>query len=107
MHLVGPLHPVLRQSRTDLLSLLDSIVRLPNGDLWGFIGLPAFLAGVLSVSDNDRLRAMQHLRRPGPERMWLDNIALVEKVWEETDMRGILPDWHDKMTKEGLSVAFF
>ncbi|WWD00421.1 hypothetical protein V866_007334 [Kwoniella sp. B9012] len=107
VHRVGGLHPVLRRAQSEILSLLDSIVRLPNGDLWGFIGLPAFLAACLSITDNDRQRSMQHLVRPGPERMWLDNIALVEKVWEETDQTGKLPDWHDKMMREGMSVAFF
>ncbi|OCF58969.1 hypothetical protein L486_03466 [Kwoniella mangroviensis CBS 10435] len=107
VHRVGGLHPVLRRAQSEILSLLDSIVRLPNGDLWGFIGLPAFLAACLSISDNDRQRSMQHLVRPGPERMWLDNIALVEKVWEETDQTGKLPDWYDKMMREGMSVAFF
>jgi hypothetical protein len=50
---------------------------------------------------------MKHMTRPGPERVWLDNIALIEKVWEETDQTGKLTDWHDKMTREGMSVAFF
>ncbi|WRT64917.1 uncharacterized protein IL334_001856 [Kwoniella shivajii] len=107
VHRVGGLHPVLRRAQTEILSLLDAITKLPNGDLWGFIGLPAFLAACLSISEHDRQRSLQHLARPGPERMWLDNIALVEKVWEETDETGKLPDWHDKMTREGMSVAFF
>ncbi|WVW78606.1 hypothetical protein I302_100565 [Kwoniella bestiolae CBS 10118] len=107
VHRVGGLHPVLRRAQSEILSLLDSIVKLPNGDLWGFIGLPAFLAACLSISDNDRQRSLQHLARPGPERMWLDNIALVEKVWEETDQTGKLPDWNEKMLREGMSVAFF
>ena len=50
---------------------------------------------------------MKHMKRPGPERMWLDNIALVEKVWQEVDISGKPVDWHDKMQREGLSVAFF
>jgi hypothetical protein len=99
---------VLRHARSEMLSLLDSIVRLPNhGDLYGFLALPAFLSATLSVSDSDRKRAMTHMTRPGPERVWLDNIALVEKLWEETDQTGQLAEWHDKMTREGLSVAFF
>lgn len=104
---MGGLHPTLRHARSEILNLLDSVVRLPNGDLWGFIALPAFLAAGLSVSDSDRKRAMKHMTRPGPERVWLDNIALIEKLWEETDQTGKLTDWHDKMTREGLSVAFF
>ncbi|RSH90505.1 hypothetical protein EHS25_001110 [Saitozyma podzolica] len=108
VHRVGGLHPVLRHARSEMLSLLDSIVRLPNhGDLYGFLALPAFLSATLSVSDSDRKRAMTHMTRPGPERVWLDNIALVEKLWEETDQTGQLAEWHDKMTREGLSVAFF
>lgn len=47
------------------------------------------------------------MKGAGPERVWLDNIALVEGVWEEVDRTGRLPDWHDKMTREGMSVAFF
>jgi hypothetical protein len=89
------------------LNLLDAVVRLPNGDLWGFIALPSFLAAGLSLSDTDRKRSMKHMTRTGPERVWLDNIALIEKLWEETDQTGKLTDWHDKMTREGMSVAFF
>ena len=107
MHHVGILHPTLRKARSEMLSLLDSIVRLPNGDLWGFIGLPSFLAATLSTDEPDRQRSMQHMMRPGPERMWLDNIALVEKVWEEVDETGRSVDWYDKMQREGMSVAFF
>lgn len=107
VHRVGGLHPVLRHARSEILNLLDSVVRLPNGDLWGFIALPSFLAAGLSVSDSDRKRAMKHMSRTGPERVWLDNIALIEKLWEETDQTGKLTDWHDKMTREGMSVAFF
>ncbi|WVR04527.1 hypothetical protein IAU60_001531 [Kwoniella sp. DSM 27419] len=107
VHRVGGLHPVLLAARDQILSLLDSITRLPSGDLWGFIALPAFLAACLSISANDRKRSMQHMLRPGPERLWLDNVALVEKVWEEVDETGRLPDWHEKMTREGLSIAFF
>lgn len=50
---------------------------------------------------------MKHMTRCGPERVWLDNISLIEKLWEETDQTGKLTDWHDKMTREGMSVAFF
>ncbi|WWC67807.1 uncharacterized protein I206_101721 [Kwoniella pini CBS 10737] len=107
VHRVGGLHPILRRAQKEILNLLDSIAKLPNGDLWGFIALPAFLAACLSISDHDRQRSMLHLAKPGPERVWLDNIALVERVWEETDETGKLPDWHDKMTREGMSVAFF
>ncbi|KAK8846865.1 hypothetical protein IAR55_005955 [Kwoniella newhampshirensis] len=107
VHRVGGLHPVIRKSQKEILSLLDSISQLPNGDLFGFIALPAFLAATLSLTEADRNRSMKHLTRPGPERVWLDNIALVEKLWEEVDETGRLPDWHDKMTREGLSVAFF
>ncbi|WWC59396.1 uncharacterized protein I303_101951 [Kwoniella dejecticola CBS 10117] len=107
VHRVGGLHPILRRAQKEILNLLDSIAKLPNGDLWGFIALPAFLAACLSISDNDRQRSMLHLAKPGPERVWLDNIALVERIWEETDETGKLPDWHDKMTREGMSVAFF
>lgn len=107
MHRVGSLHPVLRRARAETLSLLDSIVRLPNGDLWGFIGLPSFLAASLSISETDRQRSMQHMMRPGPEKMWLDNIALVEKVWEEVDQTGKPVDWYDKLQRENMSVAFF
>lgn len=104
---VGGLHPVLRRAQGEILSLLASVTRLPNGDLWGFIALPAFLAACLSVTDDDRKASLGFLNRTGPERVWLDNIALVEKVWEETDSTGHLVDWHDKMVREGLSVAFF
>lgn len=90
-----------------MLALLDSLVQLPNGDLWGFIALPSFLASGLSLDKARRDRGLKHMRRTGPERVWLDNIALVEAVWEEVDRTGRLPDWHDKMTREGLSVAFF
>ncbi|WVQ84173.1 hypothetical protein IAT38_006320 [Cryptococcus sp. DSM 104549] len=107
VHNVGGLHPVLRRAQSDILALLDSVTRLPNGDLFGFIALPAFLAATLSLTEQDRQRAMRHLLRPGPERVWLDNISLVEKLWEEVDQTGVLPDWHDKMTREGVSVAFF
>jgi hypothetical protein len=107
VHKVGGLHPVLRHARSEMLSLLDSVVRLPNGDLWGFIALPSFLSATLSVSDSDRQRAMAHMSRSGPERVWLDNIACVEQLWQETDQTGRLADWHDKMTREGLSIAFF
>ncbi|WVF69879.1 hypothetical protein IAT40_004662 [Kwoniella sp. CBS 6097] len=107
VHRVGSLHPVLRQAQKQILSLLDSVTKLPSGDLWGFIALPAFLAACLSVEDHDRKRSMQHVMRPGPERVWLDNMTLVEKVWEEVDETGRLPDWHDKMIREGLSIAFF
>ena len=98
---------MLRQSRDEILALLDSLVQLPNGDLWGFIALPSFLASVLSVDQPLREKGLQHMKRAGPERVWLDNIALVEAVWEEVDRTGRLPDWHDKMTRVGLSVAFF
>ncbi|WVQ97929.1 hypothetical protein IAU59_005048 [Kwoniella sp. CBS 9459] len=107
VHRVGSLHPVLRQAQKQILSLLDSVTKLPSGDLWGFIALPAFLAACLSLDDHDRKRSMQHVMRPGPERVWLDNMTLVEKVWEEVDETGRLPDWHDKMIREGLSIAFF
>jgi hypothetical protein len=107
VHNVGALRPVLRQSRDDILALLDSLVQLPNGDLWGFIALPSFLASVLSVDQNMRDKGLQHMKLAGPERVWLDNIALVEAVLEEMDRTGGLPDWHDKMTREGMSVAFF
>ncbi|OCF42363.1 hypothetical protein I317_03869 [Kwoniella heveanensis CBS 569] len=107
VHRVGSLHPVLRQAQKQILSLLDSVTKLPSGDLWGFIALPAFLAACLSIEDHDRKRSMQHVMRPGPERVWLDNMTLVEKVWEEVDETGRLPDWHDKMIREGLSIAFF
>lgn len=107
VHRVGSLHPVLRRAQAEILSLLDSVTHLPNGDLWGFIALPAFLAACLSTADEDRKRAMSFLLRTGPERVWLDNIALVESVWEETDRTGHLVEWHDKMIREGLSVAFF
>ena len=50
---------------------------------------------------------MQHMMRPGPEKMWLDNIALVSRVWEEVDETGKPVDWYEKMVREGLSVAFF
>jgi hypothetical protein len=107
VHRVGPLHPVLRRARIEILTLLASVTQLPNGDLWGFIALPSFLAATLSVDEADRERAMTFLVRAGPERVWLDNIALVEKVWEEMDETGRAVDWHDKMVREGLSVAFF
>jgi hypothetical protein len=107
VHRVGGLHPTLRHARSEILHLLDSVVRLPNGDLWGFIALPSFLAAGLSLSDTDRTRSMKHMTRTGPERVWLDNRALIEKLWEETDQTGKLTDWHDKMTREGMSVAFF
>lgn len=107
VHRVGPLHPVLRRARAELLTLLASVTQLPNGDLWGFIALPSFLAATLTVDEADRERAMTFLVRAGPERVWLDNIALVEKVWEEMDETGRAVDWHDKMVREGLSVAFF
>lgn len=107
VHRVGSLHPVLRRARVELLTLLASVTQLPNGDLWGFIALPSFLAATLSVDEADRERAMTFLVRAGPERVWLDNIALVEKVWEEMDESGRNVDWHDKMVREGLSVAFF
>nr|XP_031858163.1 uncharacterized protein CI109_006405 [Kwoniella shandongensis]KAA5525235.1 hypothetical protein CI109_006405 [Kwoniella shandongensis] len=107
VHRVGGLHPVLRKSQKEILSLLDSVSQLPNGDLFGFIALPAFLAATLSITEADRARSIKHLTRPGPERVWLDNIALVEKLWEEVDETGKLPDWHDKMIREGMAVAFF
>lgn len=107
VHRVGGLHTVLRRAGTEMLSLLSSITQFPSGDLWGFLALPAFLAACLSITDHDRKRAMSFLVRTGPERVWLDNIALVEKVWEETDETGRIVDWHDKLTREGLSVAFF
>jgi hypothetical protein len=107
VHRVGTLHPVLRRAQVEILSLLDAIVSLPNGDLWGFIALPAFLTATLSVTESDRKRAMQHMVRPGPERMWLDNIALVEKIWEEVDTTGKSVDWYDKLQREGMSIAFF
>lgn len=37
----------------------------------------------------------------------MDNVAVVEKIWEESDTSGVLPDWWDKMKREGMSVAFF
>jgi len=104
---VGGLHPILRRAQAEILSLLSSITQLPGGDLWGFIALPAFLAACLSTVDEDRKLAMSSLVRTGPERVWLDNIALVEKIWEETDRTGHLADWHELMVREGLSVAFF
>lgn len=107
VHRVGALHPVLRRAQAEILTLLASVTQLPNGDLWGFIALPSFLAATLSVAEADRQRAMTFLVRAGPERVWLDNIALVEKVWEEMDETGRAVDWHEKMVREGLSVAFF
>lgn len=83
------------------------MTQLPNGDLWGFIALPAFLAAALSIDEADRKKAMAFMIKPGPERVWLDNIALVEKVWEEIDESGRMVEWHDKMIREGMSVAFF
>lgn len=83
------------------------MIKLPNGDLWGFIALPSFLAATLSIGQNDRERAIKHMARAGPEKVWLDNIALVEKCWEEVDRTGRMSDWFDKMTREGMSVAFF
>lgn len=82
-------------------------MKLPNGDLWGFIALPSFLAASLSIDQHDRDRAIKHMARAGPEKVWLDNIALVEKLWEEVDRTGRMSDWYDKMTREGMSVAFF
>ena len=114
---------MLRRAQSEMLALLDSIVRLPNGDLWGqvklllrgvfpannlsFLGLPSFLCASLSHTEADRQRAMQHMMRPGPEKMWLDNIALISRLWEEVDQTGRPVDWHDKMQREGMSVAFF
>jgi hypothetical protein len=107
VHRVGSLHPVLRRAQEEILSLLASVTHLPNGDLWGFIALPAFLAACLSTADEDRKRSMAYMIRTGPERVWLDNIALVEKVWEETDRSGYMIEWHELMVREGMSVAFF
>lgn len=107
VHRVGGLHPVLRRAHNEILTLLGSVTQLPNGDLWGFIALPAFLAAALSIDEADRKKAMAFMIKPGPERVWLDNIALVEKVWEEIDESGRMVEWHDKMIREGMSVAFF
>ncbi|KAI5481172.1 hypothetical protein MNV49_005607 [Pseudohyphozyma bogoriensis] len=103
----GSVHPVLRAAQSELLSLLDSVASLPNGDLSGFIALPSFLSASLSISEVDRTRSMRHLRRAGPEKVWLDNVALINRLWEEADSTGWLIDWNDKMRKDGLAVAFF
>ncbi|OXH11274.1 transcription factor [Cryptococcus neoformans] len=106
VHKVGGLHPVLRNARYELLNLLDSLIPLTQDRPPNHTALPAFLAAVLSTSCQDRHRSMTHLLRVGPEKVWMDNVALVEKVWEESDTSGVLPDWWDKMKREGMSVAF-
>ncbi|WVQ74125.1 hypothetical protein IAR50_003716 [Cryptococcus sp. DSM 104548] len=107
VHRVGGLHPTLRHAQSEILSLLDALAPLPRGDLASSTALPAFLAATLSISKQDRERAMRHLLRSGPEKVWLDNVAVVEKVWEEVDESGRLPDWCEKMNREGMCVAFF
>ncbi|ODO08975.1 hypothetical protein I350_02567 [Cryptococcus amylolentus CBS 6273] len=107
VHRVGGLHPTLRHAQSEILSLLDALVPLPRGDLASSTALPAFLAATLSITKQDRERAMRHLLRAGPEKVWLDNVAVVEKIWEEVDESGQLPDWCQKMNKEGMCVAFF
>lgn len=107
VHKVGGLHPVLRNARYELLNLLDSLTPLTQDRPPNHTALPAFLAATLSTSCQDRHRSMMHLLRVGPEKVWMDNVAVVEKVWEESDTSGVLPDWWDKMKREGMSVAFF
>ncbi|KIR37767.1 transcription factor [Cryptococcus deuterogattii 99/473] len=107
VHRVGGLHPVLRNARYELLNLLDSLIPLTQDHPPNYTALPAFLAATLSTSCQDRHRSMMHLLRVGPEKVWMDNVAVVEKIWEESDTSGVLPDWWDKMKREGMSVAFF
>lgn len=107
VHRVGGLHPVLRNARYELLNLLDSLTPLTQDHPPNYTTLPAFLAATLSTSCQDRHRSMMHLLRVGPEKVWMDNVAVVEKIWEESDTSGVLPDWWDKMKREGMSVAFF
>ncbi|ODO10360.1 hypothetical protein I350_00955 [Cryptococcus amylolentus CBS 6273] len=93
VHRVGGLHPTLRHARSDILSLLDALVPLPRGDLASSTALPAFLPATLCITKQDRERAMRHLLRAVPEKVWLDNVAVVDKVWEELDGSGVLSDW--------------
>ncbi|WVN86539.1 uncharacterized protein L203_101706 [Cryptococcus depauperatus CBS 7841] len=106
IHKVGSLHPVLLKCQSQLLSLLSCQAAFIS-DSAPYISLPAFLAATLSSNPQDRAKSMEHLRRLGPEKVWLDNIVLVEKVWEEVDKTGNGVDWWGLGRREGLSLVFF
>jgi len=73
----------------------------------GFLACPWFLAGTVAVSDTDRDVCRQGLLDCGPEKVWEDDLVVLERVWREMDRTGRAEDWRDLIDREGLMVAFF
>lgn len=115
--LKSPFDPIMRDNITLMLSLLRSLPTLSairkakDGlvlDWWSsFYTTPAFLVGSLMTDLADRNFIRRFLKESGPEKSLEDMLVILECTWGETDRTGIVADWHQEMTRLGLSIIFF
>lgn len=67
---------------------------------------PWTLASMLAITCKDQDTCRAALRQFGPQRVYRDNLAAVEAVWEETSGKGWAVEWRAVLAQRNLMLAF-
>lgn len=107
---LGPLATPLRAALTQIVklsaSLTEPAVEAPTIFLETARCPIYFLAATIATTPDDREVCRDGLLACGPGKAFVDNHKAVERLWEETDRSGVVPEWGTFLEKEGLAVCF-
>ena len=73
----------------------------------GLCACPWFLAATLAILPEEQAQCRAGLEACGPQRVFTDNLAVVELFWREAAATGFALDWKAFLASRNLFVAFF